>query len=172
MFIEYFDLLETDEEGSPLLREWMGGGSIRRAPPPTPAGFAGLVRPGDRLQLLLDEAFWDVTVEEVAVPAPAPGRARAAEPPVFVVSSTEYEATHRVAPERLRPLWLWHGAADGGGPPRWRYELMAGTGVCEEDGAGGAECAVFVFAEGLPRRHNAFFLSQARAESEAATVGA
>jgi hypothetical protein len=125
------------------------------APPPTPAGFLGLVRPGDRVQLLLDEAFWDVTIDEIL--ASPPGEDAVERP--FVVSSALYAASHRVRPEQLRPLWLWNGATDGIGPPRWRYELMAGTGLSEEDGVGGAECAVFLFAEGVPRRHNASFTS-------------
>jgi hypothetical protein len=42
--IEYFDLLETDEPDSALLREWVDLSNVRLAPPPTPDGFLGLVR--------------------------------------------------------------------------------------------------------------------------------
>lgn len=58
VWVEYFDLLATDEADSPLLREWVAAGAVRVAPPPVPAGFHSLLRPGDSVQLLVEEAFW------------------------------------------------------------------------------------------------------------------
>jgi len=194
VLVEYLDLVETDGVESPLLREWVACGNLRPAPPACPIGFAGLLRTGDRVQLLFDEAYWDVTVDDVlgtepnALEAPRP----------FIVSSLLYAATHVVGAEQLRPLWQLDGGEEG--PvhrPAWRYELLAGRGfvglaaaapalaaaksaasaaaVADSTAIEGAaaftatpispKAAVFLFAEGEQRRHSSHFHATLRAMS-------
>ena len=171
-WVEYADLYEAEDEGSAALVEWVKLEQLRLAPPPTPPGFLGLVRVGDRLQLSHEDCWWDMTLEEVS-PEASPGQGgrggggarRAARRSgaagsasaggrgrPFRVSSVLYNAAHYARPSELRPLWLW-GADDS----VWRYELMAGKGHTPH-----AEptCATFRFAAGLPRRHNVHFRSR------------
>ena len=119
---------------------------------------------------------WQVSLEEVDATA-------GSEAP-FHVASVLYTASHRVSAERLRPLWIWDGPIESSAPTgtgrssatgrattsgstgeasssdgvmgdaRWRYELIAGTGLCDGDDA--AAC-LFTFVDGIPRRHSLYF---------------
>lgn len=185
MLVEHLDLLESEEEGSPKLREWVSSDVVRLRPPDTPAGFLSMIRQGDRLQFLLDDAFWDVSLEAIRYDASSGGGAARQPEKPFSVASVLYQATHKARPVELRPLWLWGGMlnGDGGsaagngregsdsvastvagmGTPCWRYELMCGSGYGEglggEDGDGNSSVAnhVFVCAGGVARRHSAHY---------------
>ncbi len=171
VMLEYLDLLETDDEDSPLLREWVACGGVRPAPPACPAGFHGLLRPGDRAQLLLDEAYWDVQVDEVLGADPNTPSQRQ-----FVVSSLQYAATHVVGAEQIRPLWRWAGAVEGGSmrTAAWRYEILAGSGIVDCAEVNAVARAVFLFADGVQRRHSPYFhaVQRGSAATAAATAAA
>ena len=58
-------------------------------------------------------------------------------------------------------MWIWdggrnHNSRSSSSAPRWRYELMAGSGVRQEAVAREEEesCDVFLYAPAAPRRHN------------------
>ena len=172
VWVEYFDLHETEDESSPLLREWTATSLVRLRPPRAPAGFVSLIRPGDKVQLLLDDCHWDVTLDQVD-----PSPASSARP--FVVASVLYAASHRVRPDELRPMWVWGGyRAEGSGGsssssappptttprPRWKYMLAAGTGVGVGDEA---EDHLFLSACDAPRRHSIYYHTHGRREREA-----
>ena len=127
------------------------------------------MRPGDRCQLLLEEAFWDVRIDEILGSDP---NAPTGKP--FIVSSLMYAATHAVAAEQLRPLWRWGPGDEGSGPHGWWYQIYAGSGVVEPALKGAASScaahAIFLFADGVARRHSPFFHSRKR-ELRAAAHG-
>ena len=76
---------------------------------------------------------------------------------LFTVSSVQYDATHKVAFERLRPCWMWNPARQS-----WRYKITAGFGLVPHDAP--AQHA-FSFAEGTVRQHNAFFEQAAEGQT-------
>ena len=179
IMIEFPNLQMDDSEGSPLLREWASTHAVRLRPPSCPAGFLSLVRPGDKLQFLLEETYWDVTLEEFAATTPsaaaASGGAAASaataastvaaegggggEARPFRVASVYYMASHYARADELRPMWIWDGGRNNNSrssssAPRWRYELMAGSGVRQEAVAREESCDVFLYAPAAPRRHN------------------
>ena len=89
----------------------------------------------------------------------------------FRVASVYYMASHHAKADELRPMWIWDGSGGGGGggrAPRWRYELMAGSGVRQATTSSppadrGEEEEVeeaFVYAPAAPRRHNYNFHQQ------------
>ena len=157
--VEYTDLLAS-EASSEHLREWCPKQQIRPKPPPTPRGFHGLVRKGDPLQLLLEDAWWDVIVDAIGDDPP-----RGAPPGTvhFTVSSVQYDATHAVGAELLRPCWLWQPQSQV-----WNYHITAGVGTVPHAPLDAPSelprLPSFSFADGPVRQHNGHFRAMDRTE--------
>jgi len=157
LVVQYDSLLE--EEGSDTKRsELVPKAQIRLRPPLAPAGFHGLLRVGDPLQLCLDDAWWDVQLTKIDAVATTP-----VAPPLFHVISLEYGAKHAVPASRLRPCWMWEGDRAA-----WRYNITAGSGTAphvqtseltdnRDALADQPTCHIFQFAPGVSRWRNAFY---------------
>jgi len=156
--VEYLYLNENEDDDSPLLREWVASSMVRLAPPRQPAGMLSCVRPGDKMQLLLDDCYWDVTLEEIEASP------EAAERP-FVVASVLYAASHHASASELRPLWIWGGfsapPADPTARPRWKYMLYGGSGLSTGDAP---EENIFLAHEFMPRRHSVYYHTHGQRE--------
>lgn len=150
------------------LEEWCVGAEVRPEPPPTPEAFHRLIARGDVLEMLFEDGWWEVRVEEICRGALATQRADhgvaqreqeveaaaaaggADEEAVcdelrFVVSSVMYAKAHVVSAAVLRPQWQWSKQAS-----IWRYEIVAGHGfVVPSTGE-----ALFKFAYAIHRSHN------------------
>lgn len=140
-----FDHLLDDDEITPLCEEHLLR-NVRLAPPPTPADFYRGVAVNDIVELLFEDAWWEVVVTSVqggasgrSGPAgageegrlgaggpsggdgPGEGKVGPAPPFLFAVRSLDYDAAHSLVEEhRIRPSWRW-SAADY----TWRF---GGTG--------------------------------------------
>lgn len=180
LLVEYDELYEDDADDAAHLREWMSSDLIRERPPGCPPGFLSLVRPGDMLQFLLDDSWWDVSLESIDGNVALCNNAGLDDAAPFVVASVLYAATHRARASELRPMWMMDDC------DAWRYEILAGSGRCavrrrpaaaassDADGqayqASGDEerpesQALFAFAEHLPRQHTALFQANQAAEA-------
>ena len=140
--VEYDELLAGAEGSQTKLRENVSSADLRLRVPPTPGGFARLLRPGDVLELFHEDGWWEVKLEAVVV---------GSGPSVFQVSSLQYDNTHEVAAESLRPLWRWWaGSAEAQPAPCWRFEIEQGDGRASSRG----DDPTFTFAPGAKRGHN------------------
>jgi hypothetical protein len=140
--VEYDELLNGGgEEGQAKLRENVSSADLRLRAPPTPGGFARLLRAGDVVELFHEDGWWEVKLEPVTAAGSGPS--------AFRVSSLQYDTTHEVAAESLRPLWRWWpGSAEA--QPCWRFELVQGDGRASSRG----DDLTFTFAAGVKRGHN------------------
>ena len=150
--VEYDELLADDEPGAPKLREAVLASDVRAEPPDVPPGFASLLVPGDELEMFLEDGWWEMKLDEIFVSPTA--RDEAVPHVSYGVSSVQYDKSHEVDAESLRPLWRWAPAGEAAGA-RWVYELDQGDGEAAADAEGRPDGApAFTFARGVDRVHN------------------
>ena len=79
----------------------------------------------EQLEMLLEDGWWEMKLEEIFVSTTA--RNEAVPHVSYAVSSVQYDKSHEVDAESLRPLWRWAPAGEATGA-RWVYELDQGDG--------------------------------------------